>query len=179
MECLLNESAAHRHTDEQIDLGEQLLSCAFRGSIEELHQTYVAGGLAQNYAARADILVLMAWVTRMSLNFGLRQILRIRRTPDDRDRLLATAVDGAPASVIDPVQARELLDWACKLAAEPLKFQIDDRTCQTYVAVAAAALMYTVGPDNAIWKRRYLAIARAARRRRGVRAEHRIPPGGW
>lgn len=175
----MSQAANHRYTQEQLDLGEALLVCAFRGSIPDLRRTYVAGGLAQNYAARADMLILLSVVPRVTLNWGWRRVLRIRRSSRDRDLVLETVLDGAPPSVIDPIAAAGLVEFACKLADRLPDFQVDDLTCQTYVAVSAGALMYTVGPNPVAWKKRYRAIARIMRRRFAVRSTVRMPPGGW
>jgi hypothetical protein len=136
------------------DLAETLLAYAVADSPSELEWAYTRVGLDRDYALRADIMLLMVAITRAALHFGFRQIFRIRRTEADCERILL-----------------ELEQSDDDLA----DFTVSDATTKTYLAVAAASLVYTAGPISN-WRTRYRGLGRGVRNVLRVPERLRVPP---
>jgi hypothetical protein len=159
------------------DLAETLLAYAVADSPSELEWAYTRVGLDRDYALRADIMLLMVAITRAALHFGFRQIFRIRRTEADCERILLELEQSELSSIVDRSAARDLVRWACKLTSDDdlADFTVSDATTKTYLAVAAASLVYTAGPISN-WRTRYRGLGRGVRNVLRVPERLRVPP---
>ena len=131
----------HRISKFEQRLTEALLECAVRDSPDALNAVYRANGLDRDIATRADVLFLAIAVTRSALNFGFRHLSRFRRAEEDCEAILVELDQSALSESVDPLAARQLLRWACRVTSEGEdfpRFPRDDSTAKTYIVVAAA-----------------------------------------